>query len=281
MTIEQLLNYSVEYLKKKKITAPILKSRILLCNTLKVQKNYLLINGNKEITEDEKNEYLQKIDKLVEGKPLQYITNHQEFMKLDFYVDENVLIPRPDTEIIVESVIEFCKENIDKHYSILDLCKGSGAIGISIAKYVPNCEVLASDISEKALDIATKNAKENSVNNIEFKLSNLFENINKKFDIIVSNPPYIKTSVIDTLEKEVQNEPHIALDGGEDGLIFYRKIIEKVDNFLNTKGAVFLEIGYDQKNEITKLIKDVKLFTKIECKKDLAGLNRMISFRKN
>ena len=160
-----------------------------------------------------------------------------------------MLIPQPDTEILVEEVIKI-SEDIDK-LKILDLCTGSGAIAVSLKKYIENSRVVATDISERALEIAAKNAKDNNVE-IEFIKSNLFRDVNTKFNIIVSNPPYIKTSVIETLEKEVQKEPIIALNGGIDGLDFYRSIINEADKYLNINGFLCLEIGYDQKNEVIR-----------------------------
>lgn len=197
-------------------------------------------------------------------------------MKLDFYVDENVLIPRVDTEILVEEVIDNCNKNEEREYKILDLCTGSGIVGISLAKYIKNCEVVCADISKKALEIAEKNAKNNNVDNIKFIYSNMFSNIKDKFDIIVSNPPYIKREVIEELEKEVQNEPHIALDGGIDGLDFYKIIANQAYNYLNENGGLFLEIGYDQKEEVTNLLKDSEKFGKIYSKKDLYGNDRIV-----
>ena len=222
------------------------------------------------------NKYNEDIDKIINHIPLQYITNHQEFMKLDFYVDENVLIPRSDTEILVEEVINQCSKNEEKQYKILDLCTGSGIVGISLAKYIKNCEVVCADISKKALEIANKNAKNNNVNNIKFIYSNMFSNIKDKFDIIVSNPPYIKREVIEELEKEVQNEPHIALDGGIDGLDFYKIIINQAYDYLNDTGGLFLEIGYDQREEVTNLLKRSGKFGNIYSKKDLYDNDRVI-----
>ena len=207
--------------------------------------------------------------------PIQYITNKQEFMKLDFYVDENVLIPQPDTEILVEKAIEEAKkiENVE----ILDMCTGSGCIGISIAKNIENAKVTLVDISENVIEIAKKNALRNKVESqLTFIQSNMFEKVEKKFDIIVSNPPYIKTDVIPKLDKQVQNEPHIALDGGKDGLKFYKIIIEEAKKYLKENGKLILEIGYDQKEEVENLIKQSRQYKKIEVIKDLSQNDRVI-----
>ena len=210
MTIREALTKGMIILKSNNIETPKLKARLLLQYILKKDRQYLIVYDNKEIEKKEQWEYFVNIEKIANGVPLQHITHTQEFMKMDFFVNENVLIPRPDTEILVEEVINLAKK-IDNP-KILDLCTGSGAIAISIAKNVPSAEVLAIDISEKALEVAKKNAN-NLQSKVKFKKSNLFSNIGKmKFDIIVSNPPYIKKYDIKLLSNEVQKEPQIALD---------------------------------------------------------------------
>lgn len=247
-------------------------AKMLLKHLLNVSDSYILINNNEEIEKNVKEKFIKYIELLKCGTPLQYITNTQEFMNLNFYVDSNVLIPQPDTEILVEEVIKLCKEQ----NRVLDLCTGSGAIGISIAKYT-NSTVTMTDISKKALDIANKNARDNGVSEkCKFILSNMFEKVQDKFDIIVSNPPYIKTEIIKTLDKEVQNEPNIALDGGEDGLKFYKIIAENAYKYLKQKGILALEIGYDQKEEVINLLKHTNKYENIYSQKDLAGSNRVI-----
>lgn len=279
MKIEESLKKAIKDLKENKIEEPTLKARLLLAYVLKIKKEYLICHEDELIKEKNQEEYEKAIEKLIKGYPLQYITNHQEFMKLDFYVDENVLIPRADTEITVEEVISYCKKE-EKKYKILDLCTGSGAIAISLAKYIPNCEITAVDISKLALEIAKKNAKENGIENITWVLSDLFFEVQGKFDIIVSNPPYIKKEVIKTLDKQVQKEPILALDGGEDGLLFYKEIIQKAPEYLEKCGAIFLEIGYDQKEEVINLIKKNNQYKEVECKKDLGRNDRMIMAKK-
>lgn len=200
-------------------------------------------------------------------------------MKMNFFVNEDVLIPRPDTEILVEEVIEITKRLTRP--KILDLCTGSGAIAISIAKYAENAVLFASDISKNAIEVAKKNAKANNVEDkIEFIESNLFEKIPQtKFDIIVTNPPYIKRSEISKLDIDVQNEPNIALDGGIDGLDFYRKIANKAYDYLKYNGYLCMEIGYDQKEFVLDILNYENRYSNTYSKKDLYGNDRIIVTR--
>ena len=274
MTIKQTLAKGMIILKSNNIDSPKLKARLLLQYVLKKSRQYLIVYDNEEVGKKEQWEYFVNIDKLAKGVPLQHITHTQEFMKMDFYVDENVLIPRPDTEILVEEVINIAQK-MDKP-KILDLCTGSGAIAISIAKNVPNAEVYAIDISEKALDIASKNAQRLEAN-VKFIKSDLFKNLkNMKFDIIVSNPPYIKKEDIQYLSEDVKKEPQIALDGGYDGLDFYRKISKQAIDYLKFGSFLCFEIGYDQKEEVTEIIEKLEHYKGTYCKKDLCGNDRII-----
>lgn len=272
MNIKDLLIFGTKYLKDSNIDEANLKCKILLASILKVSKEYLIIHDLEELAENIVTEFKNKIEEIKSGKPLQYITNKQEFMGLNFYVNENVLIPQPDTEILVEEVIEKMKRNV--LLTILDLCTGSGAIAISIAKNIDGLTVFASDISDKALEVAKKNAKDNNVQ-VNFILSDMLENINSKFDCIVSNPPYIEDSIIKTLPKEVQNEPYIALAGGEDGLKFYRIIAENAKKFLNDNGFVAVEIGYNQKDKVIQIFENED-YKNIYSKKDFGGNDRIV-----
>lgn len=201
-------------------------------------------------------------------------------MGLSFFVDENVLIPQPDTEILVEEAIKYANQ-IKENVEILDMCTGSGCIGVALAKHVKNAKVTLVDISTKALEVAKKNAKENEVKEkVNFIQSDMFENIKSKFDVIVSNPPYIKTKVINELDLQVQNEPHLALDGGENGLKFYEILINEAPKYLKENGKIFLEIGYDQKKEVEELARNSKLYKEIETVKDLANNDRVIELKR-
>ena len=277
MTIREALRKAVYKLKDAKIEKPILKARILLQYTLKKPRKYLIIYDQKKLSKNQEEKYQENIEKLIKGIPLQHITHSQEFMKMDFYVNEDVLIPRPDTEILVEEVIKITKRL--NRPNVLDLCTGSGAIAVSVAKYAPNAQVYASDISSKALDVDKKNAKLNKVK-INFIESNLFKNMPKiKFDIIVSNPPYIRKYDIPNLDKEVQNEPVIALDGGIDGLKYYREIAHDAFDYLKYNGYLCLEIGYDQKEDVIDIIENEKKYINTYSKKDLYDNDRIIVTR--
>ena len=279
MTIKQALIKGVTVLKLGKISTPKLKARLLLQYVLKKPRQYLIVYDNQKLTEKEEQDYLRYIELLTQGEPIEHITHQKEFMKLNFYVDENVLIPRQDTEILVEEVIKIAKKI--KAKKILDLCTGSGAIAVSLAKYLENIQLTALDISRKALDIAIANAKNNQVQEkITFVESNLFEALGKeRYDIIVSNPPYIRREELLTLDREVRKEPRLALDGGDDGLDFYRKIIEQGYEYLKYGGYICLEIGFDQKEEVMQIIKDKKQYMGTYCKKDLYDNDRVIVTR--
>ena len=273
MKLEELIKKSTIKLQKNNIDDYSIKLKIIIEYFFNIPINKIIVYMNKEVSSKENVEFEKILQKVINGIPVQYITNKQEFMGLKFYVDKNVLIPQPDTEILVEHVIEYCN-NINYSLKILDLCTGSGAIAISLAKYIKNANIYATDISENAIEIANKNAKINKVE-INFIKSDMFENIEEKdFDIIVSNPPYMKTSVISTLSNEVKNEPYIALDGGKDGLKFYNIIYEKAEKYMNRNGIIFLEIGYDQKENIMNIFK--KKYREVYCLKDLNNNDRVI-----
>lgn len=287
----QLLKYGEEILRKNYIDDSDIKSKRLLEFVLHQSREICIINSTLEVSSSQEKEYKEKLEEIIQGKPLQYITNNQPFMGLDFYVDESVLIPQPDTEILVLETLKLI--NIQKQNYILDLCTGSGAIAISIAKCVQkekndNIKMMASDISEKALKVAEQNVKNNLVEDVvELVQSDMFSNIDEKFDIIVSNPPYIETNVIETLSKEIRQEPVIALDGGKDGLTFYRIILEQAEHYLKENGYLLFEIGYDQGDKIKDLYNSLKEKNKCNLEivtkepiKDLADNDRVMIFKK-
>ena len=279
MTIKELLNQGIIMLKNEDIDGPKNKARAILQHTLKKSKEYTIIYDKNEVTKEQRDNFVKNIKRLISGEPLQYITGVQEFMKLNFIVNKDVLIPQPDTEILVEEVIKIA--NKMENPIILDLCTGSGAIAVSLAKNVPNAKIIATDISKKALEIAKYNAKLNGVlNSIDFIESNLFNKIkNIKFDVIVSNPPYIATNEIQKLPKDVRQEPVIALDGGKDGLDFYRKIYDKGNEFLNRQGYICVEIGYNQREAVKRIIEKKQRYVETYCIKDLCENDRVIVTR--
>lgn len=278
MKIKEILEKKIGILREHNIEESVQKARILLCYTISEPKEYLITHDERELKDNEFREYEGYIQRLLENEPIQYITQNQEFMKMNFFVNENVLVPRADTEILVEEALRIINKN--KLETVLDLCTGSGAIAVSIAKYGQVKKILATDISKKALDVAQINIKNNNVN-VQVKESDLFESLNGQFDIIISNPPYIETKVIETLSEDVKKEPKIALDGGMDGLNVYRRIIEKAYMYLKPKGFLCMEIGYNQKESVLSLIKESHKYKDEYSKKDLCGNDRIIICRRD
>jgi len=284
VTIKNLLIQSVQYLKKRGVeNNSVLDAQLILGHILKVDRLYLAIHGEQQLNENVVEQYCKMIEQRAEGMPVQYIIGEQEFMSLPFKVTPDVLIPRSDTEILVEHIIEKYK-NADE-IEIMDIGTGSGCIAVSLAYYLRS-QVTAVDISPKALDIAQWNAKINGVENkMTFIqkdiLSGFPENIKEaSFDVIVSNPPYIQSHVIGQLQREVKDyEPRLALDGGADGLVFYRKIIREAPQYLKCKGLLALEVGHDQSEQLMQLMEETDKYGDIEVVKDLGGINRVVSAR--
>ncbi len=274
MTIKEAIKFGTNLLKENKVDDYNIKVKILISFITGIKKDILINYEDMEISDKDLDKYIYNLNKIVNGVPIQYITKKQEFMGLDFFVDSNVLIPQPDTEILVEEVLKISKL-LNKKINVLDLCTGSGAIAVSLAKYIKDVNIIATDISEDAIKIAKKNAINNGVEDkIRFIISDMFENIQNKFDIIVSNPPYIETKEIEKLSKEVRNEPIIALDGGNEGIKFYKIIANNYDDFLNIDGYLLLEIGYNQGEIVSKLFKNSQI------KKDLSQNDRVILVKK-
>ena len=281
MTIEEALKEAVDKLNMNKVSESTLKARMLLAFVLDKEKEYLVSHNKDEVEERLLEPYFKYIDEVIEGKPIQYITRHQEFMGLDFYVNENVLIPQPDTESLVEEVIKLAdivrsRINPSENVKILDMCTGSGAIAVSLAEFIRKSEITAVDISKLALKVAEYNAAVHE-KKIKFIASNLFEELNKneKYHIIVANPPYIESDVIKLLPKEVQNEPIMALDGGRDGLYFYKEIARNAKRYLEKDGFLALEIGYNQRDTVGEIVAS-NAYKDIVVKKDLSLNDRII-----
>ena len=278
MNIGSLLNLATKMLKSKEIDTARLDSQLILGKVLNKDKIYLMINSNKEVEKEKEEEFLNLINKRMENMPVRYILGEVDFMGLDFYIEEGVLIPRSDTEVLVEEVLKIIVE--DEKLYVCDLCSGSGAIGISLAYYRKNIMVDLIDFYEKPEKISKKNIiKNNLENQVKFIKSDLLkEPIKelKKYDIIVSNPPYIKEDVIETLMDDVKNyEPRSALSGGDSGLIFYERIVEESKKVLKENGILAFEIGYDQGDFVSNIMKN-NGYIDIKVVKDLAGLDRVV-----
>lgn len=276
MEINKLRSIGVDKIRGRQYGNPVLEATLLLGKLLNVDKIYIYTHGNEEVPQHIVDKFLELIEKRAKGYPIQYIINEKEFMGIDFYVEKGVLIPRPDTEILVEYVLKHIEDN--KDIEVLDIGVGSGAIGLSIAYYKKNTTVYGVDISDEALKVANINKQRLNLSNVKLLKSNLFENIgeDKKFHIIVSNPPYIPRKDIEELQDEVKNyEPMKALDGGEDGLDLYRRIIPESKDYLIEGGLLIFEIGYDQKEQVESIM-IAEGFKSIETLKDLQGLDRVV-----
>lgn len=258
-------------LKENGIQEAELEAFYIIEHIFELSRSTFFLKKMEEVEQEQAEKCLEIAKLRSSRKPLQYILGRQEFMGLNFHVTEDVLIPRQDTEGLVEEIISIIKPGM----KVLDMCTGSGCIAVSLQKLAKDIQVTAVDISPKALEIAKENAKLNQAE-VTFVESDMFERITEKYDIIVSNPPYIKSAVIDTLMSEVKDyEPRLALDGYEDGLYFYRKLAKESGNYLNPDGMLCLEIGYDQGAEVAALLKE-NSFTEVRIKKDLCGLDRNV-----
>ena len=248
-----------------------LDARLLLEYVCQTDRNTLLAHPEREVSEEESDRFLALIERRAKREPLQYITKEQEFMGLKFETSVNTLIPRQDTECLVEEAMK----NLHDGMAILDVCCGTGCILLSLLHYSNDCTGVGVDIDANAVELAKKNAKNLGID-ATFAVSDLFEAVEGSFDLITSNPPYIPTKVIETLDPEVKDyEPMAALDGGEDGLTFYRLIAAKAKQYLKRGGMIFLEIGYDQGEAVSSLLADAG-FKQVEVIKDLAGLDRVV-----
>ena len=277
MTIKEIIIKYCRELENISDT-PRLDVELLLKRALgDVDSMYIRMYLDKELSEDQEKYFLEMMKDRLNQRPIAYILGNREFMGLDFFVKEGVLIPRPDTETLVEEIINIC--NNKTGLNILDIGTGSGAITVSLAKYLDKSHIVSVDISDIALEIASKNAVSNKVDErIDFIKSDVFSNVSRenKFDIIVSNPPYIKKSDIDGLDRQEKDfEPYNALEGGEDGLDFYRKITRESREFLNENGILAYEVGHDQASDVSKIMQQ-NGFKGIYTKSDLQGFERVV-----
>ena len=289
MTIQELLVLGKEKLESSGNAYAKYERKVLLEEVLGYNYMYMLMHGEEEGPSGKEQEYLQLLEKRCRHYPLQYLLGYAHFMDYTFYVNESVLIPRNDTEILVEAADSLLKklaaegqENVPeggthvKPLRVLDLCCGSGCIGISLKLYHGEIDLTLTDISEDALEVTKRNLDKYDVK-ARLVCDNLLHGITEKMDMIVSNPPYIERRVIDSLMPEVKEyEPVLALDGGEDGLDFYRKIIAEAPGHLNSGGWVLLEIGYNQGEAVSGLMRQAG-FKDVEVKKDYAELDRVVS----
>jgi len=257
--------------------AELLFTEILNCDRL------TLYEGRRTHFKKDKSAFVAwALKRRIRGEPLQYILGKTEFMGLEFKVDKDVMLPRPETEILVEKVIKIVQSSQSGVQSILDLGTGSGCIAISLAKFLPNTNITATDISESAIEIARQNAIINNVK-IKFLCSNLFNNYELRttnYELIISNPPYIPSDEIATLQPEIKFEPRMALDGGREGLDFYHKIIAQAQDYLKEEGLLILEIGFNQREPVKKLFQRSRCFKVTEVIKDYNNRDRVVVARK-
>ncbi len=271
MTFREAINMGEEILDKADIIDAKNDAWLLLAMACKIDHTYYYTHMYEDMTEEQLEEFESLINKRAERVPIQYITGEQEFMGLPFKVNSNVLVPRQDTETLVEIALK----NVLPGMKILDMCTGSGCIIISILKNATEVEGYGYDISKQALIVAKENAKLNGVH-VQFERSDLFDNVDGKFDMIVSNPPYIKSAEIPTLMPEVSVfEPHEALDGMEDGLEFYRRIVSESKDYLTEDGILIFEIGCEQGKDVSEMMSFAG-FKNVEVIKDLAGNDRVV-----
>ena len=276
MTYREVYQEGVKVLTEAAIAEAALDARLLLEYVCKTDRNTLLAHGDREVTGEEQEQYLETIARRAAHVPLQHITGEQEFMGLTFAVNNKVLVPRQDTEVLVEEVMR----NLHDGMRILDMCTGSGCILLSLLQYSNDCTGVGVDLSTDALAVARGNyeriRQQKPEMEASFLESDLFTKVEGRYDIIVSNPPYIRSDVIPNLMPEVRDyEPMMALDGTKDGLFFYREITKKAKDYLNRGGMLYYEIGCDQAEEVCAIM-ETEGFREIEVVKDFAGLDRVV-----
>lgn len=280
MTVREAMQEAAGILSGAGLESPGREAAVIFCHVLGRDRGWLYSHAEEELSGEERERLLELIGERARGKPVQYITGRQEFMSLVFSVNPRVLIPRPDTEILVETVIGHVKSLSlsDAPVRVLDMGTGSGCIAVSLAFYIENCFVTAVDISSDAIEVARENAGRNGVaHRIEFLCGDLFAPLGgKSFHVIASNPPYIPSQDIDGLDRGVRDyEPRQALDGGTDGLEFYRRIVNEAGRFLESDGLLALEVGRGQAAVVAAMME--KGFRDIKVFKDLAGIERVVT----
>lgn len=284
-TISEAITEAAARLEHSEIAEARRTAGVLLCHVLGIERTHLLTRSNESINEANFELFLRLVDRRAAGEPLQYITGHQEFYGLDFNVTPDVLIPRPETEFLVGSVLKLIGESKEASPLIVDIGTGSGCIAVSVAVNAPHVCVTATDASQAALDIATKNAETHSVRDrIEFLAGDLLaplagRDLEGTIDILASNPPYVNASDVDQLQTEVRDwEPYAALFGGPEGLDFYRRLFEDADRYLKPDGFMVIEIGYDQFDAIEEL-SAAHSWEIVDVTRDLQDIPRTITLR--
>lgn len=264
------------------LASPRLDAEILLAHALRKDRLYLYRHPEEPVDRDVASLFQSLVERRLRGEPVAYLLGRKEFWSLDFEVNEQVLIPRPDTECLVEAVLEICRAALSDHCRILDLGTGSGAIGVTLARELPHAHVIATDISPGAVDVARRNAERNGVKQrMTFLVGHLFAPLSGKFDIIVSNPPYVSATALEMLPVDVRvYEPTLALLAGPGGTVFHEQIIAGCDEYLSGGGWVFLEIGSDQLQRVESLLAAEGLFEEIAFRRDHAGLDRVAVARR-
>lgn len=286
MTVFEALNWGTHYLKNHQIQNPRLQAELLLAYSMNLKREGLYLRFPQEIAKEEEERFKKLVLRRVAGEPLQYLLGSQEFWSILFKVDPRVLIPRPETEHLVEEAICILSKNNSKRFPlVLELGTGCGAIAISLARELKHLRIIATDLSKDAIEVAKENAKDTGViHQITFLIGDLFEcfsPLKRPFDLILSNPPYIKDSEIDRLAREIKDhEPLMALKGGKDGLDFYRRILSQAPKYLKEGGWLLLELGEGQAEKVSELFKSTGKFKNPILLKDLSGIERVIKAQK-
>ncbi len=272
MTYRKILQSAISKLEKSGIEEASNDAWLLMEHAFMINRTFYLMHGDEEALEETTNRFKAYVDRRCNREPLQYITGTAPFMGLEFNVSPEVLIPRFDTEVLVDRALMLAK----KSRSILDMCTGSGCIAVTMAYNLPKCHVTAADLSKEALNVAKTNKDKYNLSNLELVESDMFANITDRYDMIISNPPYIRTCDIEELTHEVKAcEPIMALDGYEDGLFFYRILASESANYLNEGGILIMEIGFDQAADVSRLLMEND-YADVKVIKDLAGLDRVV-----
>ncbi|MBE7013250.1 MAG: peptide chain release factor N(5)-glutamine methyltransferase [Ruminococcaceae bacterium] len=276
MVIKDCISKAVQILTASGVENPLLDARVLLGRVIDKTDVYVIVNSDNEVSDKDADTFFSYVKRRAEGEPIAYIINEKEFMSLPFYVNPSVLIPRPDTEHLAALAIDLVKK--ENYTRIADFCTGSGALAVSVSVNCPEVKVTGYDISPEALDVAVKNKKTHNAGNVDFKILDVIndlDKINDKYDMVISNPPYISRDEMQLLDKTVGEwEPHLALFGGEDGLDFYRVISSFADVFLKEDGVLAFEVGHTQAEDVALIMS--RNFCDIKIKKDYGGINRVV-----